>query len=179
MILKRILPNRIATQFALLMFAVIVTFHLLVSATLWLARPSPNFVPPSLQTAMSLVRLLAVLPDQDRAEVISHAPAVDKDLHVSILAPSTPLLTSSTGWEEYLRKKLGPNIEVESADDLFARSGRFSARFSDGKRVGVQLSQGDFGPPAHLPGVLLASLAFLAMAIAIFSVWASRALTAP
>jgi signal transduction histidine kinase len=96
-----------------------------------------------------------------------------------MLAPSTFITPSSTGWEEYLRNKLGGSIEVESAADLFGRSGPFSVRFNDGKRVGVQLSQAAFGPPAHLPGVLLASLAFLALAIALFSLWASRALTAP
>ena len=121
------LPNRIAAQIALLVVAAIAAFHLLVSITLLLLRPIPDLVPPTIDAAISLTRLLSVLPDQSRAEVAAHAAAVDNHLQSTLLAPSIPILPSKGGADvEYLRNRLGPGIEVESAGNLFDRSGQSS-----------------------------------------------------
>ena len=151
-----------------------------MSLTLLLLGPIPDFVPPTLDAAISLTRLLSVLPDQSRAEVAAYAAAVDNHLQITVLGPSMPISPSGGGADaEYLRKRLRPGIEVESAANLFDRSGQFIVKLADGTRVEAAIAEGSRGPAPPVSGIALASLAFFAINIAILSLWASRALTAP
>ena len=52
-------------------------------------------------------------------------------------------------------------------------------RLADGTRLVAAIAEGSGGPAPPVSGIALASLAFLAINIAILSLWASRALTAP
>jgi signal transduction histidine kinase len=178
---RRLLGRRIGAQIAFLVIVGILACHAIFTTFVLLERRSFNErMPPHLDLATSVVRYIAALPPDQRAEAIAHWSTANPHVRLYVLSPDMPpvgLTTSRT--DEYLRRALAPGIEVEHAAGIRSENSRFTVRLADGMRLAAEVDDG--GPPPFPPGfgVLFATLTFVALNLVILLMWASRQLIKP
>jgi signal transduction histidine kinase len=181
--LKKLLPQRIASQIAALVVTSLVLAHVVTTLTIFLLNPHPNFMnsPGATTTRLAFTaKLLDATSNPDaRADILRAA---------------------REGFPGMELREPG-KFEGRPADDPFLRDLQtdlgygfkvFGSRLRDSTdrapKIGIQLPNGEtlLAPlPGPSPGprgptpALIGTLVFLASAIALLSLWAAKTLTAP
>jgi signal transduction histidine kinase len=178
-VLANLWPHRITTQIALLVVMSLIIAHIAIAAVLISLYPRPNL--PSIATAYTAklgytakLLNLASGPDQQgtilkaaRMELpgILFGPLVNEARHGAV----GPLAAD-------LQTQLGTTFTVFETSDGDSDFRRVVIELPHGLGVSAPFPASDISGP-ELPAIL--TIAFLAFAIVLLSVWAARTLTAP
>ncbi len=188
--LRRLLPRRIAGQITVLVVASIVGAHLLLVIPFLLLRPDARALDErpgaSGNRLVALVHVIAAAPADQRPLLVAAAQrgvaAVDLALLPDDVPPPEP---TPSPWPPEppevteIRAALGDGytVEAEPGEPPPAPM-RLRIRGPDDLRLEAQLPLPRHRRPP-ITGFVLSTLAFLALSLALLSVWAARALTAP
>jgi signal transduction histidine kinase len=172
---------RITTQIAVLVVTALVIAHLVIGIAVFTLYPRPNHMswPGEAMVKLGFIAELldaASSPDQ-RAEILRVGRAEIPQLELGEL-PQNARQAMRGPLAEDIRSQLGDRFEVfEVALDGSERPPQIAIQFSDGSALMAPLS-----PPPGLavpgPG-LIVTILFLACAVALLSIWATRTLIAP
>ena len=167
----RALPQRITFQIALLLVICILLFHaafLSFVFMLGLGRAPPN---AQLDMAAIAIAMLDSAPADQRGRLGAALDRVGAGLHVSTRPSDDRAASVASAPAAYLRSRLPAGVNVESA--LSGEGVRVA--LSDGQRISVAMGKPDASPAT----VVIASIAFLAVSLAVFCIWAVSSLTRP
>ncbi len=182
---RRLLPQRIGGQIAILVVTALAIANLATAVTVFLLNQHPSFInsPFAAMTKLAVVaKLVDAATPQTRAAILVAARASLPDLSEtrSEAAPDQPAAPDPMSRD--LQVELGDRFAVlasGSPTDAGRRHPtRLSIRLPDGSVLSTPMPdfrRGPGGPTLDLIGTLL----FLAIAFALLSVWAARALAAP
>jgi signal transduction histidine kinase len=182
-IVKRLLPRGIAGQIALLVVTSLLLAQAVTITTFFLVNPRLSLVDapgaPITRLAFTAKLLEAIADPHVRAEIVRAAsdsvPALEwHEGPVPVeRGPDDPLVK---GVQAYLgdRFDVFASRPADAADHVI----RLGIRLPHGEILVAPLSHRHFGPGGLSPG-LLGTLAFLACAVALLSLWAATMLTAP
>jgi signal transduction histidine kinase len=169
----------IGGQIAALVVASIVAIHLILTASFLLQRPDqpdPSFDRGHDQLAAA-IQLLGAAPAAERPRLIADIARAFPRLNIESLAPDRIAATREAESRELrgLRHRLGGGY-------------RIFALAPDARRLGIVLPDGamisgnippDRGRPPFWGGPWMTTLLFAVISVALLSLWAARALTAP
>jgi signal transduction histidine kinase len=178
-VLAKLWPHRITTQIALLVVMSLIIAHLAIAAVLISLYPRPDLPLISSAYTAKLIYTAKLLnsasgPDERgtilkvaRMELpgILFGPLVNEARHGTV----GPLAAD-------LQAQLGTTFTVFEIGDTDSEFPRIVIELSDALAVSAPFPPSDTGRP-ELPAIL--TIAFLAFAIVLLSVWAARTLTAP
>jgi signal transduction histidine kinase len=169
----------IGGQIAALVVASIVAIHLILTASFLLQRPDPP--DPSFDRGhdqlAAAIQLLGAAPAAERPRLIADIARAFPRLNIESLAPDRIAATREAESRELrgLRHRLGGGY-------------RIFALAPDARRLGIVLPDGamisgnippDRGRPPFWGGPWMTTLLFAVISVALLSLWAARALTAP
>jgi signal transduction histidine kinase len=173
--------QRITTQIAALVVTALVIAHVVIGIAVFALypRPAPMSSPGAAMIRLGFVAKLidaASNPDQ-RADIMRIGRAEIPELEVGELPQSArPAMHGPQAKD--IGSQLGDRFGVfEIAPDRPGRPLRIAVQFPDGSALMAPL-----WPPLGFVGpspALIVAIAFLACAVALLSIWATRALTAP
>lgn len=178
--MQRIMPSRIGTQIAVLVVTAIVVAHVAITTVIFFGHshaPEPPFL--EIESLVTTQRLIAAEPDETlRAAMLIAAQRAYPDLLVLSQAPAAD---NASPEDRFLPDLIGrvngvgvfiANVPAGDASQQIA-----VARLADGRALAVPLRT----PPRHpfLSPVVLGTLAFMASALILLSLWAARQLAAP
>jgi signal transduction histidine kinase len=180
--LQRCLPQRIASQIALLVVTALVLAHLVVSLTFIFLNPRPGFSegPGAVVTRLVFAARLidSAASPQARADIVRAAEASIRNLSFREQPVLEPRLPDRPPIRE-IQASLGDRFDVFAV--------RPEGSPDQAPHIAITLpSGGTLMAPfvlTHWPRgpspALIGTLAFLASAIALLSLWATKTLTAP
>lgn len=182
-------PRTIAGQVVLLVAASVVLFHLAMLTAMQLAQPDdehPMGFRHDVDRFAGFARMLDGLPEGERAPVAAAMarayPRLDLALHRSSESVVRQAAAGDPGLAD-LRRHLEGNLGVFTPADQSQPGERSTRRrvgvgFRDGAAVtGVLPLGGLNGPPAST--LILGSIGFMVLNLAVLLWWATRGLTAP
>ena len=187
--LETLWPRRIAVQIAVLIVASLALAQIVTALAVLLLRPEqiPGDIPGAAVARLgTIVRLLDAAPDSEvRAVLFQAARAGFPRLHIS-----TGDIMPEQSRVGFLARALLGRVGVEIGDPnrVFLMAPERPEDPEEPPRIGVRLKDGSMlvadmpaGPPtSSLPVLqLVGTLGFIAVAFTIFSLWATRGLTAP
>lgn len=177
---SKLWPHRITTQIVLLVVTSLFIAHVVITAALFALFPRPNhLLGPGATTAR--LSLLAVLLDaasgDQRATIMHVAQAQIPELELGDLPPGARSMTHGPVADD-IRSQFGARVGIfELPPGATVRPPRIAIRLVDGSALIAPMpSPPRWGEPSP---ALIVAIATLASAIALLSVWAARALTAP
>lgn len=178
---ERLWPQRITTQIAVLVVTSLFIAHVVITAAVFALYPrhNPMSGPWADMTRLGFVAKLldgASSPDQ-RAEILRVARAEMPELELGEL-PQDAGRPMHGPQAEDIRSQLGDRFAVFEVGPVGpGRPPRIAVRLPGGQALMTPLA-----PPPSFRGpspALIATIVFLACAVALLSVWAARTLTAP
>ncbi len=187
--LENLWPRRIAVQIAVLIVASLALAQIVTALAVLLLRPEqiPGDIPGAAVARLgTVVRLLDAAPDPEtRAALFQAAQAGLPTLRLA--ADDT---MPDRGRAGFLARALLARVgaEIGDMDRVFVVAPETPGDAEEKPRIGVRLKDGSVlvadmpaGPPSSsLPVLqLVGTLGFIAVAFAIFSLWATKGLTAP
>jgi signal transduction histidine kinase len=178
---EKLRSQRITTQIAVLVVTALVIAHVVIGIAVFALylRPDPMSWPGAAMVRLGIVaRLLdaALSPDQ-RAEILRIGRAEIPELEFGEL-PQNARQAMRGSQAEDIRSRLGGRFGVfEVVPDRPDRPPRIAIRFPDGSGLMAPLAPPPgFAGPSPVP---IVAIVFLACAVALLSIWATRTLTAP
>jgi len=183
--LRNLLPRRVATQLAMLVVASIVLVYLIMTATLYMIAREPRESPRIAGELIAAVRMLEAARDEnERATVTDLVRRAFPPVRIGAdpLAAGDNKPVRGNRALALVRRELGSRHRVV-AERLTAEEGQ-AAAFN----VAVQLADGTWASAtlpaerrllAPLGPPVLGTLLFVGISLALLSLWAMRALTAP
>jgi len=183
--LSRLLkPRRIGTQIAVLVVTSLLIAQAITAATFFLFSPSPSFgqSPAAAVTQLAVTAKLIAAADSEQARraILEAARRSLPELQVASEPAAADRMSPDDRLTRHLQRDIGDEFKVFTT--------RAAGSPPDaGLRIGLRLPDGmaittAFPPPPRGPGPspgLISMLVFLASAITLLSLWATRTLTAP
>lgn len=178
--IKHNMPGRIGTQIAILVVTAIVVAHIAITSVLFFGRnraPEPPFW--EIERLVATQRLIVAAPDGTlRSAILAAAQRADPDL---LVLPQVPTADIALPEDPFLRDLISRNkdsglfIARAPAGDV---SNRIAvAHLPDGRLLAVPLRS--LAQHPFLSPVVWGTLAFLASALILLSLWAAQQLAAP
>ena len=177
---QRIVPRRIGTQIAVLVVTAIVVAHVAITTVLLIGHdraPEPPFM--EIEGLAATQRLIAAEPDATlRAAILRAAQRAEPNLRVLPRAPAADAAPPQDRFvRELIGRGIGSGLYIARAPAGGPAERLAVAPLADGRALAVPLR----APPRHpfLSPLVLGTLAFMASALILLSVWAARQLAAP
>ncbi|MCJ2036294.1 ATP-binding protein [Methylobacterium sp. J-068] len=193
--LRALVPSSVAGQIALLIVAAVVLAHAMATLAFFTLREPwrPDDHPGVAATRLATVtRLLDGASPADRPALLANAARMLPTLKIEPWNGENPDVPSS---EDAVRDRIGDHSMVQRLRDGFGRhltlvdlwAAHRPADASSGVRVGIETPGGarlsalvpDDDRPPMRQGAIIFTFVFLAVAVSLISLWATRALTAP
>jgi signal transduction histidine kinase len=177
-------PRRIGTQVAVLVATSLLISQIVTAATFFFSTPPPGFGHPLgaavAQLAATAKLIVAADTPQARLEILQAARRSFPELQVASEPPPPDRMSHDDRLVRAAQRDVGAQFTVFTTRMAEAsRDGplRIGLRLPDGSALTTTLPSSSRGPGPS-PG-LISTLVFVASAIALLSLWATRALTAP
>jgi signal transduction histidine kinase len=186
-LLRKLVPNRIAGQIALLVIGSLVLAYIVTAITVILFAPRPTDppVPSKLAQLGYTAKLLSALPaGEARAQLVEAARQSFPNLHYSANPSDTaPEIAGGPPWMlralqesagDQFRSSVGPpHVDPDGRERVTAE-----VRLPDGSSLRAAVPNSP--EPPHLKRVaIFVTLVFLAITLALLSLWVAKRLAAP
>lgn len=181
---SRVLPDRIASQIAVLVFLSVASLHAVILVyVVWSRQGAPPEHPAETTGRVAaLVRVLDAAPAATRADLLSVMKTASPDLSLEMPAAGTPAIERVDDHREHhLRRLLGPQnpiIGLSRTETDGQRRVRIIVGLRDGTPVGLSLPL-DRPPPPPGGGALLVTIGFVLVSLGVLGTWAVLALMKP